>query len=79
MKTTLNIRDSLLISAKRQALEQGTTLTKVIEDALETALTNPLLAEKQFEFNIPIRQGARPPDVDISNRNDLYDLMEIGD
>ncbi|MHB8263506.1 MAG: hypothetical protein ACYDGY_07150 [Acidimicrobiales bacterium] len=77
MKTTLNISDDLLRSAKQRALEQGTTLTKVIEDALETTFTRQPGTKTRYRSAIPIRHGNRLPDVDIANRNDLYDLMEI--
>jgi len=79
MKTTRNISDDLLRSAKQRALERGITLTKVIEDALETALTRQPETRTQYCPEISIRQGTRLPDVDIANRNDLYDLMEMED
>lgn len=44
MKTTIDISDDLLQRAKLAALERGTTLRTVVEEALERAL-GPAVAE----------------------------------
>jgi hypothetical protein len=38
MKTTLNLHDALMYEAKRMAVEQSTTLTRLIEDGLRLRL-----------------------------------------
>ena len=38
MRTTLNIDDQILATAKHRAVEQGVTLTRVVENALRDAL-----------------------------------------
>jgi hypothetical protein len=38
MKTTLNLPDSMVLQAKRQALEDGTTLTSLIVEGLKARL-----------------------------------------
>jgi Arc/MetJ family transcription regulator len=41
MKTTLDIDDALLRRAKARALERGTTLRAVVEEALQRSLGSP--------------------------------------
>jgi Family of unknown function (DUF6364) len=75
MKTTLNIDDGLLRKAKRTAAERGVTLTSIVEDALRSALgkrSHP--PGDGLEW--PTVKGRRPPDVDISDRESLYEWME---
>lgn len=38
MRTTVNIDDHLLLAAKKRALESGSTLANIIEDALRKTL-----------------------------------------
>lgn len=75
MKTTLNLDDELLRKAKRWAAAQGTTLTAVIEDALRARLTEPTRG-RPFKLRFPTVKGDRPPAVDPSDRDALYDAME---
>lgn len=75
MKTTLNLDDRLLRSAKKAAAERGVTLTQVIEEALAAALT--MKDPKHLtEFRWKVIHGRRRPDLDIADRNALYDFME---
>ena len=74
MKTTLNIRDDLLREAKKRAAEQGTTLTNVVEEALQSALTDEPSSES-YVFDFPTVSGG-PLLVDPADRDALYDLME---
>ena len=78
MRTTLNLDDALIRAAKRQALERGVTLTKVIEDALRAELTPAPSAHEPFRLDLPVGHGRRPPAVDIADREALYDAMEEG-
>ena len=41
MKTTLNLNDALLVSAKSMAAQQQTTLTRLIEEGLQLRLQSP--------------------------------------
>ena len=74
MKTTLNIRDDLLREAKKRAAEEGTTLTHIVEEALQSALTDEPPSQP-YAFNFPTVSGG-PFLVDIADRDALYDLME---
>ena len=55
MKTTLDLKDALLIQAKALAVQQGTSLTKLIEDGLQLRLRE---AQKPTRnTRIPIYRG----------------------
>jgi ribbon-helix-helix CopG family protein len=75
MRTTLNLDDDLMRAAKREAAARGVTLTKVIEAALRAELA-PRPAQNDFRLQLPVVHGRRPPRVDVSDREALYELME---
>lgn len=75
MKTTLNIDDGLLRKAKKAAAERGVTLTSIVEDALRSALARKPSPPKD-RLPWPTVKGRRVPDVDISDRDSLYEWME---
>jgi hypothetical protein len=57
MKTTLNINDELLLTAKAAAVQQRTTLTRLIEEGLNLRLRAPsaLRATPQrAKFRLPV-------------------------
>ena len=74
-KTTLNLDGQLLREAKKRAVEEGTTLTHVVEDALRAALTDTP-PERPYTFRFTVVDGGGPPLVDVADRDALYDLME---
>ena len=77
MKTTLNLNDRVLLRAKGRAAQEGITLTKFVEDALRAKL---MTASPGPTFKLKLRTvtGNRPPNVDISDREALYDVMDRG-
>ncbi|MGH2714258.1 MAG: ribbon-helix-helix protein, CopG family [Thermoleophilaceae bacterium] len=75
MRTTLNLDDQLMRAAKKEAAARGVTLTRVIEEALRAELA-PRPAHDDFRLRVPVVRGRRPPAVDISDRDALYELME---
>lgn len=78
MKTTLNLDDRLLRSAKKAAAERGVTLTSVIEDALRTSLPQPP-ARERYKFEWKAEGGGFAPGVkseDFNSRERLYDIMD---
>jgi hypothetical protein len=79
MRTTIRLDDELLASAKRAALERGTTLTAVIEDALRRALVSAS-AERRERFTMRTFHGdGLRPDVDLDDTASLLDLMDEHD
>jgi hypothetical protein len=79
MRTTIRLDDDLLRRAKREALERGTTLTAVIEDALRRALA-PAGAGRREPFRMPTFHGdGLRPGVDLDDTAALLDLMDEHD
>lgn len=74
-KTTLNLDGELLREAKKRAADRGTTLTRVVEDALRDALAEAE-PDGSYTFRFPVIDGGGPPLVDVADRDALYDLME---
>lgn len=74
MRTTLNLDDKLMRSAKESAARTGRTLTSVIEDALRVAIDSGQKAAAQ-PF-IPVVSEGRPlPGIDLDDSAALLDLM----
>ena len=76
MRTTLDIEDGLLRRARRQAATQGRTLTAVIEEALRALLGRPARPARRFRLRLPTRRGTRLPEIDIANRDALYERLD---
>jgi hypothetical protein len=75
MKTTLNLDDRLLRAAKKAAVDQGTTLTRIVEDALRSALL-PRRRSGPEKFAWSTVKGRTRPSVDIGDRDALFWQME---
>jgi hypothetical protein len=75
MRTTLDLDDRVLKRAKHQALEQGETLTKFIEDAIRSRLAEPA-ARPPFRLTLLTKRGEARPGVDWDDRDSLYEHME---
>ena len=76
MKTTINLNDQLLRRAKRQASSRGITLTRFIEDALRAKLMDGDRVSPAFKLNLKTVRGHAPPNVDIADREALYDVLD---
>lgn len=57
MKTTLDINDSLLASAKALAARQQTTLTRLIEEGLQLRLRSSRATPKTSKRKLPVFKG----------------------
>ncbi len=76
MRTTIRLDDDLLTEAKRAALERGTTLTAVIEDALRLALASGASVAHD-DVELPTFRGdGLQPGVDLDDTASLLDLMD---
>jgi Family of unknown function (DUF6364) len=70
-KTTLDLNDSLLASAKALAAQQRTTLTRLIEEGLQLRLRSPRRSAKTGKVKLQIfkGRGGLVPGVDpLSNK-----------
>ena len=77
MKTTLNLNERVLQQAKGRAAQDGVTPTKFVEDALRAKLMSESPSPR-FKLQLKTVTGSRPPNVDISDRDALYDVMDRG-
>jgi hypothetical protein len=76
MKTTLNLDDKLLTRAKALARAQGTTLTRVVEEALRARLMPRSARRERFQLHVTTVRGKKGPAVDIADRNALFELLD---
>ncbi len=79
MRTTIRLDDELLTRAKRAALERGTTLTAVIEDALRRALTPGAPAPREDVALPTFRGDGLRPGIDLDDTASLLDAMDEPD
>ena len=76
MKTTLNLNEQVLRQAKGRAAREGITLTRFVEDALRARLAVVRDGKAPFHMRLKSVKGDRPPNVDISDRDALYDVID---
>jgi hypothetical protein len=76
MKITIEIEDRLLERARRQAAADGTTLRTVVENALRAGLAARVAPKTRYRFQPPTVRGSYPPNVDVADRDALYDVFD---
>ncbi len=76
MKTTLNLNDQVLRQAKGRAARDGITLTRFVEDALRARLAVARDRKAPFRLRLKTVTGHRPPNVNICDRDALYDVID---
>jgi Arc/MetJ family transcription regulator len=79
MRTTIRLDDDLLRDAKRAAVERGTTLTAVIEDALRRALAPTGRGQREPYTMLTFQGDGLRPGVDLDDTASLLDLMDEHD
>jgi len=76
MKTTIRINDDLLKQAKKQAADEGRTLTSLVEDGLALILSKPKThRQKRVELPVSKATGGILPGIDLNRSSDLEDVM----
>ena len=73
MKTTLNIDATVMADLKREAAQQGRTMSELVETALRLLLRSQ--KKRKPLPDLPTFDGGEPL-VDIADRDALYDAME---
>jgi hypothetical protein len=73
--TTLSLEDDLVQAVERKARQTGQTPDQVVNRALREALLERKTWEAP-EFRWVVVKGESPPDIDISDRNALFERME---
>lgn len=78
MRTTIRLPDEILEEAKRYALDRGSTLTELFEEALREHLARRRrLAEERRHVELPVFEGRGVrPGVDLHDMASLLDRME---
>ena len=76
MKTTLNLNDQILGRAKTRAAHDGVSLTRFVEDALRVKLLDDSRKNPAFKLSLKTVRGHGPPNVDISDREALYEVLD---
>ena len=77
MRTTIRIDEELLKRVKQRALQQGKTLTAVIEDALRESLARKMDTQQREPVRLETFAGeGLQPGVNLDDFADLLDLME---
>lgn len=80
MRTTIRMDDALLRQAKEYAARTGTTLTRVIEDAVRELLARRTTRRVRDPVHLPTFDGqGLQPGVDLDDTAELIDLMDAGD
>ena len=62
--------------SKEYASRHGITLTAFVEDALRAKLVAPTRPEKPFKLVLKTERGSGPLNVDVSDRDALYDAID---
>jgi hypothetical protein len=75
MRTTVDIDDQLLKYAKLQAAQQGSSLRRIIEDALRDFLSRSQTESKAIKLEIFSGNGLKPG-VDLDNASSLHEIMD---
>ncbi|MGH7319988.1 MAG: type II toxin-antitoxin system VapB family antitoxin [Candidatus Rokuibacteriota bacterium] len=76
MRTTLDLQDALVRTAKKRAADDGKTLTAVIEEALRQYLAPASPRGKPFRLRLLTKKGRPVPGVNFADRDALYERME---
>jgi len=77
MRTTIRLKDELLIRAKRKAAREGRSLTSLIEEGLLTVLTGGNRSKSPVKaLPVSARRGGLKPGVDINSNAALADLVD---
>lgn len=76
MRTTVRIKDVLLLRAKKRAAEEGRTLTSLIEEGLAVILTKPVAGRRErVELPVSKASGGVLPGIDLNRSSDLEEVM----
>jgi len=75
MKGTLNIADPVMEQLRREAARQNKTMSELVEAALRLLFHSTRRAKKKKLRPLPTFHGGAPL-IDVSNREQLYDLLD---
>ena len=78
MRTTVDISDAVLDGARRAAKERGSTLSRLVDDALRRELSAS--ADPAPPVEIPVFRGGSglAPGVDLGSNRSIQELFDDG-
>ena len=76
MRTTIRIKDSIILDAKKKALEEHKSLTAFIEESLIDKLYHKKKAKRSVKPLPTFAGTGLRPGVDLNNSQNLSDLMD---
>jgi hypothetical protein len=79
VKTTLDLPDELLIEAKKRAAEERRPLKAIVEEGLRLVLRKPQSRSVSKRVRLITVKGGLPRDLDLSNREAMYDWLGKGE
>jgi len=77
MKTTIDLPDELLVSAKKQAAEARTTLRELFERGLRQELAHRARAAppRRRRIRWVTAEGGLPPGLDVADRAAMHEWL----
>jgi len=77
MRTTVTIRDDLLRRARQVALQRSCTLSELVEESLQRALSSQQASARTKPTGLPTFRGqGLQPGVDLDSSAGLLEMME---
>ena len=76
MRTTIYIDEHLLLAAKKRALESGSTLAGVIEDALRRTLSGKVNKKRNITVLETVNGSGLRHGVNLDDNQSLLDIMD---
>ena len=76
MRTTVNIDDHLLLAAKKRALESGSTLANIIEDALRRTLAGKENKKRSRTVLETVNGSGLRHGINLDDNQLLLDIMD---
>ncbi len=77
MRTTVTIRDDLLRRARQVALQRSCTLSQLVEESLQRALSSQQASAQTKPTRLPTFRGrGLQPGVDLDSSAGLFEIME---
>jgi hypothetical protein len=78
MKTTLDLNDALLTRAKALAVQQRTSLTRLIEEGLQLRLSAQQTRSKAVRLPVYRGKGGLAPGLDATSNKAMLDAADQG-
>ena len=78
VRTTLTLDDEMLRRARKKAAQENRPLKEIINEALRVGLdSGGQRRSAHFKFRLKTVKGRLMPGVDLTDRDKLFDLMEV--